>query len=752
VIGCFTLEVVRQSYVCCGLAGAPLVRNGATTLVAENCPANNNAIDPNEQVTVNFTFTNAGTGSTDNLTATLQSSGGVIPITTTQSYGAIPAGGAATRPFTLAATSTCGGTITATFQLQDGASNLGVFNFAFALGTPTTTNFGPFANPADIVIPAFGAAALYPSNITVAGVTGTVSKVTVRLANLYHTFPDDVDILLVGPTGQKFILMADAGGSADANGPLTFDDAAVLSLPDSGGLPSGVYRPTDHLDSDAFPPPAPAAPYLSPAPTGTATLASTFNGLDPNGAWSLYVTDDTGGDEGIVIGGWSLNIATTASSCCVPPPFRPAPQSSLVLSDPLVCAGPGRVVNGSLQLVNPGTTATNGSLTTTLPPQLLALANTCTANFGACTSNATTIFWSGTIPAGQTLNINYAAQVTDAALAGAEICAVTTANFPPAAPVSVQPCLTINCPAIGPGATHPAAAEASDQRSGAALVYNLYTSNAAAPNAQNTRFSITNTEPSRAAAVHLFFVDGQTCSVADAFVCLTPNQTSSFLASDLDPGTTGYLIAIASDLLTGCPINFNYLIGEAYVKLASGHAANLGAEAIAALAGSPPNCQAFATTAQLNFDGVSYNRVPRVLALSNIPARRDGNDTLLVLNRFGGNLARSAGTLSDIFGIVYDDAENAISFSFSPGVCQFRAVLSNSFPRITPRLENFIPAGRSGWARLYSLSDIGIFGATLNFNANARIASGAFNQGRNLHKLTLTATQTLIIPIFPPGC
>jgi len=41
--------------------------------------------------------------------------------------------------------------------------------------------------------------------------------------------------------------------------------------------------------------------------------------------------------------------------------------------------------------------------------------------------------------------------------------------------------------------------------------------------------------------VHLFFVDGATCSIADSLVCLTPNQTASFLASDIDPGTTGYI-------------------------------------------------------------------------------------------------------------------------------------------------------------------------------------------------------------------
>ena len=53
----------------------------------------------------------------------------------------------------------------------------------------------------------------------------------------------------------------------------------------------------------------------------------------------------------------------------------------------------------------------------------------------------------------------------------------------------------------------------------------------------------------------------------------TGNQTISFLASDFDPGTTGYIVAIASDTSTGCPINFNFLIGDEFVKAASGFAA-----------------------------------------------------------------------------------------------------------------------------------------------------------------------------------
>ncbi len=52
----------------------------------------------------------------------------------------------------------------------------------------------------------------------------------------------------------------------------------------------------------------------------------------------------------------------------------------------------------------------------------------------------------------------------------------------------------------------------------------------------------------------------------------------------------------ASDSVTGCPVNFNFLIGDEFVKLSSGHAANLAAESFAALTGTPPVCNAAAAT------------------------------------------------------------------------------------------------------------------------------------------------------------
>jgi hypothetical protein len=361
------------------------------------------------------------------------------------------------------------------------------------------------------------------------------------------------------------------------------------------------------------------------------------------------------------------------------------------------------------------------------------------------------VTYSAALAPGQTATVSFRAQVGNQVTQGAQLCSNLAVSFGGGPTLNLQACITANCPTPGPGAVVPATSEVSDQKAGSVLIYNAYTSSAVSLNTHDTRINITNTDPSRSAIVKLFFVDGATCSVADTFVCLTPNQTASFLASEMDPGGTGYIVAVAVDN-RGCPVNFNNLIGDAYVKFPTGHSANLGAEAISALAGGLPTCDANSETARLNFDGISYNRIPRILALDNIPSRGDGNDTLLVLNRIGGDLRSNADRLTNVFGVFYNDTEVGLSFSFNPNTCQFRSSFANNFPRITPRFETFVPSGRSGWVKLYSSNDQGILGAAINFTPNPAANADAFNQGHNLHKLTLTSSASYTIPVFPPNC
>lgn len=307
--------------------------------------------------------------------------------------------------------------------------------------------------------------------------------------------------------------------------------------------------------------------------------------------------------------------------------------------------------------------------------------------------------------------------------------------------------------AADPGLPIPAATEASDQKTGSILFYNFYTSSASGGAAQNTRFSVTNTSTTTSAFLHLFFV-ASNGSVADLFICLTPNQTASFLASDIDPGIAGFMVAVAVDVFTGCPLGFNFLSGDSIVKLSSGHEATLGAEAFAAqFSGTLPGCDGNSTTALLVFDGsvTGYNRAPRMLAVDKLRSLADTNSVLLVLNRVGGNFLTFNSTLGTIAGVLYDDLANPFTFTFSSGTQQ-SAILSDSFPLTSPVFSSVIPAGRTGWMKLYTVNDVGILGAVLNFNPNAAASGAAFTGGHNLRKLTLSTSNVITMPVFAPSC
>jgi subtilisin-like proprotein convertase family protein len=343
-VGCFKLELNKR-FACCGplISAAP-----PPTITSESISPANNAVDPDETVTVNFPLNNLGAGATTNLVATLLPTGGVVSPSAPQAYGVIAAGGTGTKAFTFAANGACGSNITATLALQDGLTSLGTVAFTMKLGTTTLSAPQAFSNTAAITIPSVtntaGESSPYPSNITVSGLTGTVAKVTVTLNNLTHAFASDMDMLLVGPGGQKFIILSDAIRSGAVTGATyTLDDAAATLMPTSGPPASGTYRPVNIGAGDPFPAPAPAGPYNEPATAGSATFASVFNGTNPNGTWSLYVQDDFRSlDNGTMAGGWTINISTSVPVCATQSCTINVPANITVPKDPSGC---GAIVN-----------------------------------------------------------------------------------------------------------------------------------------------------------------------------------------------------------------------------------------------------------------------------------------------------------------------------------------------------------------------------------------------------------------------
>ncbi|MBM3415353.1 MAG: T9SS type A sorting domain-containing protein [Bacteroidetes bacterium] len=166
-------------------------------------------------------------------------------------------------------------------------------------GAPQTFNTGA----TNIHIPAGGTttgiASPYPGTINISGlVTSGVTVRSVTITSFSHQLPDDVDIVLVSPTGQSVILMSDAGGTTPATGEtFVFDDAAATTLADAAFNPSGTYQPTNFGAGDNWPAPGPGG-------TPVSTTLSSFTG-NANGGWNLYVVDDALNNAGF-IAAWSI--------------------------------------------------------------------------------------------------------------------------------------------------------------------------------------------------------------------------------------------------------------------------------------------------------------------------------------------------------------------------------------------------------------------------------------------------------------
>lgn len=175
------------------------------------------------------------------------------------------------------------------------------------LAAPRHTVYS-FADANPVLVPNDGSTG--STTIAVSGVVGNVIDVNITLYGISVT-PNPIneaDFLLVGPGGQKIILMSFVCGN---NGPidvtLDMSAAAGLPVPAATVCASGTYLPTDNS--------AAAGGYVlgapAPAPPYSLDLA-TLNGVNPNGTWTLYSADFFGGDNATLTGGWSITITDDA--------------------------------------------------------------------------------------------------------------------------------------------------------------------------------------------------------------------------------------------------------------------------------------------------------------------------------------------------------------------------------------------------------------------------------------------------------
>jgi len=308
----------------------------------------------------------------------------------------------------------------------------------------------------------------------------------------------------------------------------------------------------------------------------------------------------------------------------------------------------------------------------------------------------------------------------------------------------------------------------SDNKLGSVLFYNYYVSDPLSATV-NTRLSFTNSNPLQDIAIHLFFVASDTCNVADFYLCLTRNQTTTITTSDLDPGVWGYIMAVAVDS-QGLPTSFNYLAGEAYIVTPTAHRMNLPALAAARLdygeASSPLNADG--VTSSMFFNGTQYDYLPQSMMIDSFPSQISAvgsplGDTRMYIYSPVPSLYPGASPFrGNLFFLVFDDAENGYS-----GQLPLNCYLTSDKHRITsvrtvPNLTSVVPPGRSGWARFFAVGSMEVIsntqGATKQLDGAPILSShtsrlSSYTGGRNSRYLSaFTQGFSISIPVTRPDC
>lgn len=163
--------------------------------------------------------------------------------------------------------------------------------------------------------------------------------------NLSHTFSADLDVTITSPTGTVVTLTSDNGaGNDNVFAGTVWDDQANPS----GQVP---YTTNNGLVTDQVYVNLTAATPLVPE-----EALGAFRGEDPNGTWTITISDDLAGDGGS-LNSWSLDVFSA--------PQAPI-ETSFPFTDTTVVAiptGPG-VVTSTLLISGAGTSLTNVDLTT----------------------------------------------------------------------------------------------------------------------------------------------------------------------------------------------------------------------------------------------------------------------------------------------------------------------------------------------------------------------------------------------------
>ncbi|CAM2069544.1 Proprotein convertase P-domain-containing protein [Sulfidibacter corallicola] len=260
----------------------------------------NGVPDPGETLSFQIQVGNEGTREATSVSAELTTRTDGVTVTVGQSdYPNLPTSGNAVNAtafqIALGESLTCGDPIdlTLTVTFNDGSDARGAstatFDYSFRTGVPQ--GFTEADSPA-LAIPDDDSNGV-TTTLEISGVEATVTEEFNVDLNLTHTYQGDLLVRLTSPEGTAVVLHNRTGGTAEN----------II----------GNYPGT-----------------LTPAET-----LSAFLGEDPNGTWTLFVSDNAGQDTG-TINSWAINDVSgyecSSSSCS-------ATATATAANEGITCAG-----------------------------------------------------------------------------------------------------------------------------------------------------------------------------------------------------------------------------------------------------------------------------------------------------------------------------------------------------------------------------------------------------------------------------
>lgn len=149
-------------------------------------------------------------------------------------------------------------------------------NGSYDSGTPQTDSFKATPNSK---IPDPGTLKVTQ---VVAGAQNSIIDVNVTV-NITHTWDEDLDVFLISPAGTSVELFTDVGADGDNFTNTVLDDEATTAITAGKAPFTGSFRPEG--------------------------LLSKFDSQNPNGTWTLQLSDDFAADQG-TIANWTLTIVS----------------------------------------------------------------------------------------------------------------------------------------------------------------------------------------------------------------------------------------------------------------------------------------------------------------------------------------------------------------------------------------------------------------------------------------------------------